>query len=296
MAANCKELGRQRRRVGQLEASNECQACTPGKYANVSYPPWPRSCTPCPDGKVQTTSGGTSCISCENGKYADTSHASCTTCKAGEYSNGQQCYTCTQGTYAPYPITGQCIPCLAGSHTNNITGATACTPCDSGTFSTSPVSTQCMACPSGQFSPFGQSACTPCFDNYYAPTPGSSVCLACQSDAVTSLSGSSACDRATLGYYLDPVSKESLPCPEFGECLGGLELPRPEVGAWVDRRSLGTVADVYPCARQTCVGTSANPTNTSCWTEEDYLNTAQCPSSDVLQCREGSYGPLCGSC
>jgi len=277
-------------------ALNDCQECAPGTFSNVSSPPWPSSCTPCLNGFVQPNYGGTACSACSDGKFADTAHTSCNTCTAGEYSDGQQCRVCPIGTYAPYPITGQCLACPAGFHTNsNGTGATACVDCDSGTYSAVAGSTQCLACPSGQFSPFGQSSCTACFANYYAPSPGSKVCLACPSDAVTSLPGSSACDRATLGYYVDPVSHTSLLCPDNGVCYGDLQLPRPEKGAWVDRRSLDTVADVYPCTRQTCAGTSTNPSNASCWTKVDYLNTTRC-HSDELQCRDGSYGPLCGSC
>ena len=282
-----------------VEAS-DCAPCPAGTFSNVSLPPWPISCSTCADGTVQPDLGGTSCQQCDEGKFATSQRAECSYCSAGESSDGQQCSTCEVGRYAPQPLTGGCIICPPGSHTNMKSGATECVACDAGSFSLFS-GRNCSLCPPGTFSPSGQTKCSECLPGYFAESAGTASCDPCPSLALNSRKGAALCDLASPGYYLDPTSEvtKSRLCPDNAVCLGADELPRPRTGFWVDRTSFEASRKVFRCSRQTCVGSELNSLNTSCWTKAAYIdgtgNGSECDSSS-LQCLRGSRGPLCGSC
>ena len=220
--------------------------------------------------------------------------AQCDYCKAGQASNGQQCVSCGFGTYAPQPLSGSCLGCPPGSHTNEYVASTECNACDAGSFSSFP-GNDCTLCSPGKYSSSGQTFCQQCLPGYYASSQGSGSCEPCPSLALTSTRGSSSCSLASPGYYLDPEG--SLLCPAFGVCLGGAELPRPRPGFWVDRGSRASPGTMFRCSRETCTGTQSNPANTSCWTI-NYRDLVEMGgitcNSDTLQCLRGSGGPLCG--
>ena len=85
-------------------------------------------------------------------------------------------------------------------------------------------------------------------------------------------------------------------CPEGAVCRGGVALPFPKPGFWVDRRSMTWSGHFYPCVWDTCTGfrVEKKPDALRCWEENDY-NSSLCIESE-LECTWGSEGPLCGHC
>ena len=280
------------------KTSNSCLECIPGIYSNITTPPWPSSCSECQSGKIQPDFGQSSCSPCDQGTFANAQHTICSTCEPGEYSDGQQCISCQSGRYAPQPLTGKCLSCATGSHTNAYLKATQCNPCPPGSYTDEP-GPNCTKCFVGTASPGGQDSCHECFAGFYANDIGLSTCLPCQSLALTSRAGSAECDLSSKDYYLDPRTENisSLPCPGGAACEGGIELPRPLESYWVDRSSLASAGQVHRCFRKTCTGTGSNPINTTCWEKDYYFGSFNnsCDSNE-LQCRNGAEGPLCGSC
>jgi hypothetical protein len=96
-------------------------------------------------------------------------------CFSGQYSkDDKECAPCEFGRYAPQPLTGSCLQCSAGSHTNNVTASTTCTPCDAGTYSLGAVF-ECSRCQVGKFSPSGQKLCLLWYGSLYLPWPSALV-------------------------------------------------------------------------------------------------------------------------
>jgi len=115
------------------------------------------------------------------------------------------------------------------------------------------------------------------------------------------------------GYY--PGEKECLACPSGAECVGGTTYPFPKKGYWFDDcRDMKKA--FYSCSWATCKGFRKNAHLLSqtddnangdddddvfnelldlCWSSNGLSNNSQC-DTDVLQCAEGSQGPMCGSC
>jgi hypothetical protein len=107
----------------------------------------------------------------------------------------------------------------------------------------------------------------------------------------TSYSGAEVCTLADEGYFLSYPSEESVDCPENARCVGGVGMPVPVTGYWVDRSSYRYSGVIYECARATCKGGRAN---SSCW-DINHYNDSSC-DDDATQCTEGAGGAYCGAC
>ena len=77
-------------------------------------------------------------LKCEPGMLSNPTFTACGPCLAGQYADTelQVCGDCGRGKYAPSAQENACLPCAAGSRTNNATAATQCTPCMAGRSST----------------------------------------------------------------------------------------------------------------------------------------------------------------
>lgn len=171
----------------------------------------------------------------------------------------------------------------------------------------------------------------------YAPSSGSDSCSTCASFEYSD-SGAISCNLALEGYYFDPYTSSGVvsECPSNSYCGGGYDLPIPDYGYWVERRSVKYASSMQRCSRKTCKGGSSDAMivgNVSCWSAS-YFNQTWFDSvksshhvceSDDLQCRTGetllrldtyvticfilsfllffelclclgSSGPLCGAC
>jgi hypothetical protein len=126
----------------------------------------------------------------------------------------------------------------------------------------------------------------------------------------SSYAGSSSCDIAAEGYYID-IDGSSQECPSNAACSGGLSWPVPLEGYYIDRSNIDTADRVDKCHRKSC-SVKATANVSSCWlvacyadadmyfsVDDDNVNS-ECKSSvcedKSLQCMEGSDGVLCGSC
>ena len=79
-------------------------------------------------------------------------------CSQGNY--GESCNFCGPGTYAMYPNTELCSPCIAGTYSNGYGQhyLSQCIPCEYGTFSDVPGSSYCKDCAIPQDCPIGSTA------------------------------------------------------------------------------------------------------------------------------------------
>ena len=186
----------------------------------------------------------------------------------------------------------RCESCAAGKAVA-FKGATACVQCLPGTFQSGSGAVECEDCPKSHF----------------APNTSSFGCQSCPlgKDAAR---GAATCGLATVGNFLDPVNSfATTECPHGSECDGGLQMPRPRKGFWVDRSNVKFVSSIHRCSRLSCIGADDDYGGgdngmlqlDSCWSLSafnDSLSKAleanrddgRC-DSDKLLCSEGSTGP-----
>lgn len=182
--------------------SNYCPTCPIGRYSNFTSPPWPLECRLCSSGQFTNQLGSTECRACATGKLSTPERDSCTTCVAGQYAKeNSACVSCEVGRYAPQALTGSCLGCSDGSHTNANKGATLCVPCDAGRYATAFTAVNCSLCAVGTFSTSGQSNCAACQAGTYADTKASVVCSKCASGMFSAQSGSIRCLDCPRGSY-----------------------------------------------------------------------------------------------
>mmetsp|Transcript_31113 Transcript_31113/g.40023 ORF Transcript_31113/g.40023 Transcript_31113/m.40023 type:complete len:405 (-) Transcript_31113:1385-2599(-) len=154
-------------------------------------------------------------------------------------------------------------------------------------------SSNCSSCDKGKYQgSTGQSQCEDCEAGKYSNVLGSASCLSCGAGK-TSQSGADDCKFAAALYYVSDKSRQTTSsCPHHAVCNGGLFSPIPKQDYWIDHSSYDYAGDLYRCTRDTCIG---GGNHSFCWTLHGFNNT-QCYENSALQCSEGSFGPLCGSC
>ena len=116
-------------------------------------------------------------------------------------------------------------------------------------------SASCTPCSPGRYqSRSGEGSCDLCSAGTFAANESSFGCLQCP-QGMDSSGGSGSCNRASTGYFLDPGEAfEATECPENAECVGGMEIPRPHLGFWVDLSNPEYAGKIYRCERATCTG------------------------------------------
>ena len=193
-----------------------CTTCAAGTYAAKGA----TSCSDCPVGTYQASTGQSSCTQCNAGTYNDktkqTASTACVACPVGTYqaSKGQgSCTQCSAGTYNDK--TGQtaataCVDCTAGHYCPAGSGSqgtcaagkyapaksSQCSDCAAGTYSASQGSGSCSNCTAGTYSSAGASACTSCSGNKYSAAKASS-CTDCPSGQYVN-TAYTGCDTYTL--------------------------------------------------------------------------------------------------
>lgn len=256
-----------------------CTMCQPGS-SSVSIGASFNVCTLCAAGTFQDVPGAITCVSCNAGNFSTRGAVSCSTCIPGR-SSGANAIACS--------------PCIVG-HFAALAGSESCPGCEVGKFSPSTESTTCTTCSVGQSQGgSGQATCVPCAAGQFTNDAGSASCKECALGRTSTL-GSSACALAGPGRYLDvsvPLSPTvpDYPCPLNSECQGQDTLPQPKKGSWISHSELKHAATVYLCERETCQGAVKG---SDCWNRASFFTPA-CQDS-TLTCKEGSLGPLCGSC
>lgn len=175
----------------------------------------------CPAGQ-HSPAGTTACSDCAPGFFTDAPGAyQCTECQNGEYTNGQgqtSCNLCPPGTWlgSAGGAVGDCIPCNAGSASDENGRTTACDLCPAGFYSDSPGETDCAECPPGtERGTPGASAlamCTDCLPGFISLGAAPS-CDPCPSGQFTP-GGQSICQNCTAGTYSDSPAGSCEDCPE----------------------------------------------------------------------------------
>ena len=206
----CRELGLSAPisgcETGHYFSPGTCTPCLPGTYLagdvhQIS------SCTVCPAGKFQASSGSTACISCGLGSFSE-----------GAGSTG--CRSCNSGSYQSNPGQTACIGCSKGSFAPDF-GSSLCTPCAAGTYSAVASSSACILCKGRQYSDVrGATTCTTCQQNMTIfqknPLTGYIPIVSLQDSSVL-------CDYCPAGRYTcncdqnDPVCIENS-CENDGLC------------------------------------------------------------------------------
>ena len=187
-----------------------CATCNPGSYAS-SY--GMGTCRSCDANTYNTDAGSLSCYPCPAGMVSGTGATACV-CRAGTFTNGYSCESCTPGyfcrgdnTRTKCPV-GQiavgsgntvCSPCAAGTF-NNYEGNSgpSCAGCGGGTYSGSGASS-CSSCGIGSYSGTNAASCTLASPGYYVTYAGSVIQRACSPGYWGTESGQSACKICDAG-------------------------------------------------------------------------------------------------
>ena len=147
--------------------------------------------------------------------------------------------------------------------------------------------------PAGSYSGTGSTKCTPCEKGKYSLNPGSAFCDTCPS-GYDSYAGSTSCAICSAGYFLNPRQEEVQcdPCPKDASCKGGILLPIPDPGYYVDTsdKEYGDIVMSCPLGKEAC---DARRSNITCWAYTNFADEAACPSD--LVCTRGYTGPLCNT-
>jgi hypothetical protein len=246
---------------------SDCSAVdgAPSCFANCDS-----ACRPCPPGTASSKEGATSNTTCE----------SCGPGQASTEPGSTECASCLQGRYSSSSSTDT----GGGQVVQVVSGASSCSACPSGSLSL----LLFLAILSSMFIFLRATG-------HFSQTKSAILCEAC-GEGTNSSAGSSSCDLAAEGYYLDPRTLLSTPCPSHANCSkGGKLLPLPLKGYWVARnQDLLHVDKMYLCQRSTCKGGSTNsPDEEACWTSLNY-NSSAC-DTNALECdfaRERSALPI----
>jgi hypothetical protein len=192
--------------------------------------------------------------------------------------------------------------CPPGSHVDT---AKACKLCIPGRATIAEnLESECPLCEAGKFiNETGSSACIPCEDNK------------------DSTEGAIECDRCLSRYFKDAQAGDftCTACPDNAVCEGGLAMPVPTEGYWIDRSKTEYADATHRCIRNSCKGgvkeensddrpasaavnrrlQSAQATSITaleCWSFENYTAKSSNCAADELLCKKGAGAVLCGSC
>ena len=255
-----------------------CALCSVGRFANFSAPPWPSSCTLCDGGTYTSQTASIECRQCPVGKLSTEERSGCVTCSAGQYTlNETSCVDCSSGSYAPQALTGSCLKCIAGSHTDDNKAATTCTPCNAGTYSGSEA-VNCTQCAVGRFSGSGTSKCEACIAGKAAEEAGSSGCATCSAGRF-SLDEASSCKVCPKGKYSSAGAQACVSCAVG---FAAAEAGSAQCAACAAGSYAPTVASLNCtlCAPGTSQGATGQGTCTACspGTYSQYSGEASCTS------------------
>ena len=109
----------------------------------------------------------------------------CVDCEAGQFSSsGNPCSNCPAGFYSEQALSPSCLPCVAGSWTNQSTPSTTCEICEPGkSDSDNDPSTECATCSPGRYndSP-GSISCSSCAPGFGSNTSNGADWTPCSVD------------------------------------------------------------------------------------------------------------------
>ena len=276
--------------------------CAPGTFnptTNAS------TCTLCPAGLYQGTSGSTECLLCEPGSYCPLGSPTSLPCPAGTYGASPglqsvvQCALCELGSFCGIGSATP-TPCGPGTKADQL-GQSNCTLCDTGTFSNTRGASACTPCTPGHWCT--SEAQIACSENTYNPEPRSGKqtdCLRCpertntlELDARTSEDDCS-CNQ---GYYYAPANftvgrdecvARCCTCPVGTGCdYGSITLAALPVSPGFFRLSNDSV-DVRRCPD---AATNCSALSECSWTSS---GCAGGRSEDL--CHPGLTGAFCRSC
>ncbi len=177
------------------------------------------SCVYCERGKSSHTANASECTDCDIGQFADNVGSStCADCPGGKFSNQSKsalCHTCPHGAWSKSGTSScvQCTSCAAGNFSQGCAATESshgtCTACPSGKFSEIENSAACSLCALGQYQDqVGQTSCKPCRLGFFADDIGSQRCKACAEGEMGPDEGASSCVTCPRGTYQDQKGQE----------------------------------------------------------------------------------------
>ena len=230
------------------------------------------TCSSCPDGYFQASSGNAACIQCPAGTQSA--------------SNRQSCSACSSGLYRSLGM-ASCQSCPLG--TEVLLNQTGCAACTYGRVRTISMSV-CTDCSLGFEAAANKSVCTACAAGTYRPSVDYLKCASCPPLATCSGSAITACQA---GYKINSSANGCDQCP-VGTQSGGDFLSC--VGCTVGTNYRSSLS------QSTC---QACPSNSVCSTASSFTcNAAYEPTADgtgCSQCQEGysksgSGNSACSQC
>ena len=194
------------------------------------------SCVYCEQGKSSHTANASQCTQCDIGKFADkVGSSTCSDCPGGKYSdqpNSALCLPCDHGTWSKTGASTcvQCTSCAAGNFSQGCAATDSsrgtCSACPQGKFSEIENSASCAACPVGQYQDLtGQTFCKMCGPGLFADKVGSQQCKACSEGKMSFQAGASSCELCPRGTYQNKRGQELCRECDIGKIAGVAGLP-----------------------------------------------------------------------
>ncbi len=244
-----------------------CSSCASGKFSNGALNV---ACAPCPAGTSSAT-GSDACTDCAPGRSSGPSPegaARCSDCAAGKAAaegRASTCADCEPGRYQSATRMPSCEACRAGTYSPG-RGAVSCLLCDATLDSEDGAAACALAAPRRFLDPDAFYADDEEDEDEDGNTDGSggdggegTVGEALSEDGEEESGSSTGTSNNNSSAAADGSAMETMTmsCPEGAECAGGLAMPRPKAGYWVDRSAFRFAGDVYACPRETCLGAAA---------------------------------------
>jgi len=244
---------------GQTQVTCGTATCAVGSYcANAAF----NICGACPPGSELTSAnavdstkaGVTKCTVCPQGKTSTSGSSSCTICAAGKYTEDatfhntlftfvQLCTNCPIGTFntdtgtpvdTDHDDASDCLNCVAGKTSTQVTGSTSCSVCTAGKYRTlGTIGLACALCPSGSYlADLGSNAgahllatqCLACaVGQYNSLNTGAANCIDCpvgryNDDQATAAAAHQTCTNCPVGKFNNTVGSTTVTscafCPD----------------------------------------------------------------------------------
>ena len=183
-----------------------CSACQPGTFKNVSGH---ATCKSCPVNTYQPVFGAaqlSDCLTCgfSSVSLAGSSNRSDCLCAKGhtEAAHGE-CQACERGTFKPHRGNMPCTNCSAGTFLGETGGFMTgnCSVCETNTFSHAGA-VSCEKCPANTSSPRNSSSVSSCQCNQGYTGPDGGLCMACAVGTFKDSVGSAKCSNCSAGTFL----------------------------------------------------------------------------------------------
>ena len=277
-------------------------ACT-NKPANTYY--------------TNTATSNTCQWACNSGYYLNTiTNASCISCPANSYCNGNQQTLCPTTTYS-FPLAGDSSQCLCKPGYYGFGGTSQCASCVANTYCPGNNTNLSQACPGNSSSPPASNLITQCQCNPGYQGVNGSTCSLCPSNTLCVSGTLSNCNAnaqsnpgsyvkctCVPGYYSLISGGSCLSCPANSVCTGDTSIAACTTNAYSPQFSSTYTACVCGSGYVGMANATCTACQTGAWCAAGTPNTctpgsnspAYSSTSNNCSCNAGYYGPNGGPC